>query len=146
MSSPATFVHREVVRFGDLDAMRHLNNVAFLRYFETARIDFLRTLAPDRNPAASDRSAFGLVLAECHIAYRSPVHFDEEVAIGCWVAEVRRSAFKLGFDMRVGERPAADGWGWLVGFDYSAQRSQPLSDELRDRLESARADSTVRSG
>ena len=31
---PAPFIHRERVRFGDLDAMRHLNNVVYLRYFE----------------------------------------------------------------------------------------------------------------
>src|SRR3712207_7518226 len=43
-SSDLRFVHEERVRFGDLDAMRHLNNVVFLRYFETARITFLRDL------------------------------------------------------------------------------------------------------
>jgi hypothetical protein len=32
---PPSYVHRERVRFGDLDAMRHLNNVVFLRYFES---------------------------------------------------------------------------------------------------------------
>ena len=41
-----TYVHRERVRFGDLDAMRHLNNVVFLRYFETARIAFMRDHVP----------------------------------------------------------------------------------------------------
>ena len=35
------FVHRERVRFGDLDAMRHVNNAVFLRYFESARISYL---------------------------------------------------------------------------------------------------------
>ena len=44
MSEP--FVHRERVRFGDLDANRHLNNVVYLRYFETARISFMRELWP----------------------------------------------------------------------------------------------------
>ena len=34
---PREHVHVERVRFGDLDAMRHLNNVVFLRYFESAR-------------------------------------------------------------------------------------------------------------
>ncbi len=34
------------VRFGDLDAMQHMNNVEFLRFFETARIDFITQLAP----------------------------------------------------------------------------------------------------
>ena len=32
---PWAYPHVERVRFGDLDAMRHLNNVVFLRYFET---------------------------------------------------------------------------------------------------------------
>jgi acyl-CoA thioester hydrolase len=132
------FVHRERVRFGDLDALRHLNNVVFLRYFETARIAYLRELAPGTDPAGF-LSGFGLIFAECHIAYRSPVQFDEVVDIRCGIGEVRRSAFQVTFDMRVGERAAADGWGWLVGFDYPAQRPQPLPGDLRARLEAERA-------
>jgi acyl-CoA thioester hydrolase len=130
------FVHREVVRFGDLDAMRHLNNVAFLRYFETARINFVRGLWPGRNPLdGGDES--GLILAECHINYRSPVFLDEEVAVGCWVGELRRSSFRIDFDMRVGERLAAEGYGWLVGFDFERQSARPLDGDLRARLEAA---------
>jgi acyl-CoA thioester hydrolase len=42
------------------------------------------------------------------------------------------------FDMQVGERLAADGYGWLVGFDYAAQRACPLPDDLQERLALAR--------
>ena len=129
------FVHVERVRFGDLDAMRHLNNVVFLRYFETARISYLRHLMPSHDPAHPESEGFGLIFAECHINYRSPVFLDEEVAVGCWVGELRRSSFRVDFDMRVDGRAAADGSGWLVGFDYAAQRSQPLPDDLRARLQ-----------
>lgn len=129
------FIHRERVRFGDLDAMRHLNNVVFLRYFETARIAYLRALAPEHDPSHPEADTFGLIFAECHIHYRSPVLFDEEVAVACSVGEVRRSAFRIDFTMRVGERLAAEGDGWLVGFDYPAQRAAPLPDGLRGRLE-----------
>ena len=31
----------------------------------------------------------------------------------------------------------ADGYGWLVGFDYEAQRSSPLPEPLREALEAA---------
>ena len=129
------FIHRERVRFGDLDAMRHLNNVVFLRYFETARIAYLRVLAPEHDPSHPEADTFGLIFAECHIAYRSPVYFDEEVAIGCRVGEVRRSAFRIDFTMHVGERLAAEGYGWLVGFDYEAQASARLPEGLRGRLD-----------
>lgn len=128
------FVHRERVRFGDLDAMRHLNNVVFLRYFETARIGYLRELVPAHDPAHPEDDDFGLIFAECHINYRSPVHFDEEVAVHCAVRAVRRSSFRVAFEMRVGERLAAEGYGVLVGFDYAAQRAMALPDALRGRL------------
>jgi len=129
------FVHTERVRFGDLDAMRHLNNVVFLRYFETARIAYIRNLMPAHDPAHPEQAKWGLIFAECHINYRSPVYFDEEVAVECSVGDVRRSAFQVLFSMRVADRVAAEGYGWLVGFDYEAERSCPLPDSFREVLQ-----------
>lgn len=140
------FTHHERVRFGDLDAMRHLNNVVFLRYFETARISYLRALAPEHDPSHPGADTFGLIFAECHITYRSPVQFDEEVAITCSVGEVRRSAFRIDFTMRVADRVAADGLGWLVGFDYDAQASARLPEGLRSRLEAEAAQQGSQAG
>ena len=133
------FVHRERVRFGDLDAMRHLNNVVFLRYFETARIAYLRDLIPGHSPARPESEPFGLIFAECHINYRAPVAFDEEVEVRCWIGEVRRSACEVRFEMHVGERLVAEGFGWLVGFDYATQRAARLPDGLREQLAAAAA-------
>ncbi|MEA2495091.1 MAG: acyl-CoA thioester hydrolase [Thermoleophilaceae bacterium] len=134
---PTTYTHVERVRFGDLDAMRHLNNVVFLRYFETARIAFIRELLPQHDPTNPEGESFGVIFAECHINYRTPVYFDEEVAVECSIGEVRRSAFQVKFVMRVGERVAADGYGWLVGFDYVAEKSFPLPDALKKVLQDA---------
>ena len=129
-----SFVHVERVRFGDLDANRHLNNVVFLRYFETARIRFLRELFPSHDPADPEGNDFGLIFAECRINYRAPVRFDELVRVHCTLEDVRRSSFRVPFRMVVGERLVAEGYGVLVGFDYTRQRAMPLPDALRDRL------------
>ena len=135
---PEPFIHRERVRFGDLDAMRHLNNVVFLRYFETARIAYLQGLWPGHSPADPEAGgSFGFIFAECHINYRSPVFYDEEVEVRCTVGEVRRSAFRVDFTMAVGDRVAAEGYGWLVGFDYAAQKAAQLPEELRNTLDAA---------
>jgi acyl-CoA thioester hydrolase len=134
---PSTFVHTERVRFGDLDANAHLNNVVYLRYFETARIAFIRELFPGHDPSAPDATRGGVIFAECHINYRSPVHFDEAVAVECSVGEIRRSAFQMRFQMTVKGRLVAEGYGWLVGFDYEAQSSARLPDPLREALEAA---------
>ena len=136
---PRQFVHLERVRFGDLDAMRHLNNVVYLRYFETARIAAMRELIPAHDPAHPEAGDFGMIFAECSIRYRSPVQFDEEVAIACSVGEVRRSAFEMRFSMTVGDRLAAEGEGWLVGYDYGAGEARALPESLRTTLVEAAA-------
>ena len=132
---PEPFIHTERVRFGDLDPLRHLNNVVFLRYFETARISYLHQLTGDYDPAGSEGGGFGFIFAECHINYRSPVYYDDEVQVHCGIGEIRRSAFQVTFEMTVDGRTVAEGYGWLVGFDYTARKSAQLPDGLREVLE-----------
>lgn len=129
------FSHVERVRFGDLDAMQHMNNVEFLRFFETARIEYLKTLFPDHRP--THREQFGFIFAECRIAYRSPAFYDERIRTEIRPGRVGRSSLHLDFEMRAegdDDRLVAEGHGVLVGYDYEAGRSRPLPDALRDRL------------
>ena len=135
-NAPAAFSIIERVRFGDLDAMQHLNNVEFLRYFESARIAYLQQLLPEHDPTVRDR--FGWILAECHIRYRSPGFFDEMLRIFIRPGELKRSSFELLFEIR-GEdddRLVAEGSGTMVGYDYSAATAEAIPDDIRERLES----------
>jgi len=127
------YTHVERVRFGDLDAMKHLNNVVFLRYFETARINYLNALMDTHDPVKRS-NGFGFIFASCHIDYRSPAHFDEDVAIRVRPAEIGTKSLKLEFEMAVGERVIAEGHGVLVGYDYEAGATRPLPDALKERL------------
>jgi acyl-CoA thioester hydrolase len=124
--------HVERVRFGDLDAMRHLNNVVFLRYFESARIAYIGELL-ERDPVHPE-GGFGLIFAQCHIDYRSPGHYDEEVAIRVRPAAVGGKSFRVDFEMRVGDRLLAEGHGVLVGYDYAAGTTVALPEALKTRL------------
>ena len=123
------------VRFGDLDAMQHMNNVEFLRFFETARIDYLMGILPEHNPGS--RRQFGFIFAECHIAYRSPAHFGEEIRTHIWPTALERSSIRVEFAMSSESdgRLLAEGYGVLVGYDYAAGESRPVPNELRQRLE-----------
>jgi acyl-CoA thioester hydrolase len=129
------WAHRHVdrVRFGDLDAMRHVNNVAFLTFFEDARIQYVRTLLGD-DPIT--RGTFGFIFAECHVNYRAPAFFDEEIRTSVRPADLRRSSVRIEFAMHaVGdERLLAEGYGVLVGYDYDAGRAAPLPEPVRAAL------------
>ena len=132
MSERFSYVER--VRFGDLDAMQHLNNVEFLRFFETARIAWIAEVLPGSAPTR--REDFGFIFAECHIAYRSPASFGEEIRTFVEPSEVRRSSVRLDFSMTAeGDgRLLAEGYGVLVGYDYAAGQAKPLPEAVRERL------------
>jgi acyl-CoA thioester hydrolase len=123
------------VRFGDLDAMQHMNNVEYLRFFETARIEYLISVVPEHEPGS--RSSVGFIFAECHIAYRSPAHFRDDIRTWVWPSLLKRSSVRLGFEMRRESdgRLMAEGYGVLVGYDYHAEKAQPVPAELRQKLE-----------
>ena len=131
-----SYVHHDNVRFGDLDAMRHLNNVAFLGFFESARIAYITELLPSHD-AAHPEGDFGLIFAECHIAYRAPAFYAEEIRTTVSPTTLRRSSFRLAFRMESGKdgRLLAEGWGALVGYDYVAGKPTPLPDKLTEALQ-----------
>ena len=69
------FSHADRVRYADVDTMRHLNNVAFVQFFEDARIAFMHSLFPEHDP--TDPDEFPVEFAELHLAYRAPAYFGE---------------------------------------------------------------------
>jgi acyl-CoA thioester hydrolase len=128
------FVHVDRVRYADVDTMRHLNNVAFVGFFESARVAFMQHVFPEHDP--TDPADFPVVLAEVHVAYRAPAYYGEEVHTHLRPSTLERSSFRAEFEMRSGvdERLLADGFGVYVGYDYVAERAQPLSERIVERL------------
>lgn len=127
------FSHVDKVRFGDLDAMRHVNNVAFLTFFEDARVEYLSQLS---GGDPTTRRGFGLIFAECRINYRAPAFFGEEIRTCVRPGAIARSSARLEFAMFAvrDERLLAEGYGIVVGYDYAAGRSMPLSDDFKAAL------------
>jgi len=126
------FRFADEVRFADLDAMGHLNNVSFLAFFESARVAYVLDAVPDHDPGQTDD--FGFMVVEVRITYRSPGHYGETIETALRPATVGRSSFRCDFEMRVGERVLADGHAVMVTYDHRAARSIPIPVALRERL------------
>jgi len=127
------YCHVDRIRFGDVDAMRHLNNVAALGFFEDARVQYLtRLIGSD----PTTRRGFGLIFAEMRVNYRAPAFYDEEIRTCVRPAEIARSSVRLAFEMHAvsDERLVAEGYGTVVGYDYAAGRAMPLPDSFRAAL------------
>jgi acyl-CoA thioester hydrolase len=130
------YVHEERIGVRDLDARGRLGSPGVQRVVEGARLGFLAQLAgvePGRG-APEPEHELGLILAESRVTYRAAVHEGDVVQVRCTVGDLRRSSFRIWFQMRVGDRLAAEGYGVLVGYDDGAGRATALRPDLAERL------------
>ena len=120
-----TFVHRETVRFRDLDSLGHMNNAVYATFLEQARIAFLES---------NGAHVGNMILARLEIDFRSPAELGESVEIAVTPTRVGTKSFDLEYVMRVGERVVAEAKTVLVAYDYAHARSVEIPDEWKERL------------
>ncbi len=132
------YTQLDEIRFADVDALGHLNNVAFLTFVESARVGYLASLLPGYDPTLAG-SELSVVVASAQINYRSPGSYGELVHTRLRPGALGRTSFRLQFEMAVGERPLADGDGVFVCYDTVARMPIPLPEALRARLSDAGA-------
>lgn len=124
------------VRFRDLDAMGHVNNAAYLTYFEIARTHLMTELGRcDAASAPEDVFPFILLWISCR--FLAPVSLGQGI-----VAHIRTSHIggkSFGFQYLLTDRdsghPVAAGESTQVCYDYAAGRTVPVPAGLRADLE-----------
>jgi acyl-CoA thioester hydrolase len=93
------YIHRVRVSYIDTDAAQVVHHATYLRYFEQARVEFLRANGWDYN-AWLKREGLGLPVAENTVKYRAPAYFDDQLDVHTWVAVARRSALIFQYEIR----------------------------------------------
>jgi acyl-CoA thioester hydrolase len=125
------FVHRETVRFSDLDPMGHVNNAVYLTWIENARIEFLRHVGAFDKP---DTERMTMILARVEVDFRAPLGFGEAVEIAVRTARFGTKSFDLEYELRAGDVVTAQAKTVLVAYDYENKESKEIPDEWRRRL------------
>jgi acyl-CoA thioester hydrolase len=120
-----SFVHRETVRFRDLDSLAHMNNAVYATFIEQARIAFL-------SPQGADVQ--NMILARLEIDFRSPVELGETVEIEVTPTRVGTKSFDLGYVLRAGDRVVAEAKTVLVAYDYELAQSVELPNDWKERF------------
>ncbi|WP_405019523.1 acyl-CoA thioesterase [Kitasatospora sp. NBC_00070] len=125
------------LRWSDMDAFGHVNNVVFLRYLEEARIDFMFTQA---GAAGAGEFAGGSVVARHEIDYKLPlVHRPEPVTIETWVTKIGGASLTVDYEIK---DIAEDGTETVyvrastvvVPYDLAAARPRRISPVEREFL------------
>jgi acyl-CoA thioester hydrolase len=125
------------VQWGDQDALGHVNNTVYLRWFESGRIALFDSLG---FVFGSPASGVYPVLASATVHFRRPITFPATVVIHSSVTRTGRTSLTMEHRVRVhGEQgDAADGTSVVVLFDPATSRPHPLPDGLVEAIRRAR--------
>ena len=128
------------LRWSDMDAYGHVNNVQFLRLVEDARVVAFAAAGSDEG---GDLVETGLLVARSEIEYVEPlVYRTAPVAIDLWVTAFAGASFDLQYEVRddpaePGGRPRiyARAESTLVLYDLANHRPRRMRPQERERLE-----------
>jgi acyl-CoA thioester hydrolase len=135
MTAPPVLVHTslQTVRWGDMDALRHVNNTLYFRFMEQARSEWLYAQG-DRGCDPGQDSV--IVHASCD--YLAPIVFPATVEVRMFLCDLGRASLGSTYEIWVGDRKCATGAAKLVWVDVASGRSSPLPARIAAPLRDAR--------
>jgi acyl-CoA thioester hydrolase len=121
------------LRWSDMDAYQHINNVVYLRYLEEARVDWMFRRAAESG--VEGFATFGTVVAKHEIEYRRPlVYRPEPVRVEVWVTGIATAKFTVAYEVRDDEAVYATASSVLVPFNIEGNHLRRLSQVEKDYL------------
>jgi acyl-CoA thioester hydrolase len=120
------------IRWGDMDAMGHVNNTIYFRYLEIARLEWLFRIGGPPDPQGT-----GPVIVNAFCNFLRQLEFPGDILAKHYVANPGRSSFDTYITLERTDRPGvihAEGGSKTVWTDFKAQKSVPLPDWVRALL------------
>jgi acyl-CoA thioester hydrolase len=125
--------YRCSIRWGDIDAFQHVNNVYYLEYLQEARVDMFWV-----HPARQGLTplAKGVVVARHEIDYLAPITWREEpILIEIWATKISASSFHLAYVLRDESTIFAKAKSVMVPYDLENQCPRRMDASERSALE-----------
>jgi acyl-CoA thioester hydrolase len=126
------YTTRVPIRWGDMDAMGHVNNTVYFRYMEQTRIEWLYACAQRLGVDAYDDEGPVIVNASC--TFHVPLTYPGEAEIRMFVGLAGKSSVESYYEISMGGRKHAEGAAKLVWIDLKTAKSAPLPAAFRDLL------------
>ena len=127
-------IARISIRYNDLDPYGHVNNAAYLEFFEEIRLAYWRALADligFDELEAGDVPGARYVIAETTVRYKAPIFLDDALHGAASIPTVGNRSYAMDFELRTGETfeeglVVAEGFAAHAFFD-------PRTDEVKPR-------------
>jgi len=118
-------------RFGDIDALGHINNVVPAGWFELARNTIIKMFNPEME---IKRETFPLVLVHSDYDFMGQLYFNHDVEIRTWVTKIGTKSFTVCHEARQQGRLCVKGSAVIVYYDFITESSVPIPEDKKQLL------------
>lgn len=118
-------------RFGETDALGHINNVSMACWFELARNDLQSFLFPD---AQTSIEHWCMIMAHSSYDFHAETHFGTEAQVRTTVEKIGNSSFTLKHELWQNGKKTVTGTAVIVHYNFKDHKSVPLPEEIKAKL------------
>ena len=121
------------IRWGDMDAMGHLNNTSYFRYLETIRIDWMYAIGCQPDPQGE-----GPVIVNAFCNFYKQLEYPGDVLVKMYVSDPGSTTFESWASL---ERVAQPGLVYAAGgattnwVAFPSQQANTMPDWIRTLVE-----------
>ncbi|PSW19896.1 acyl-CoA thioesterase [Photobacterium sanctipauli] len=121
------------VAWGEMDALNHVNNVVYFRYFETARLEYFSHIGMMEELA---RTQVGPVLSETSCRYKLPITYPDTLHVGSRVVEMQDDRIIMEYAIYSEKLGAISTIGTAKGvmFDFKKNRKAGVSESVKQHI------------
>ena len=124
-------IERIPIRWGDMDAMGHVNNTVYFRYMEQARISWFESLVP----RADAWGEIGIVIVNASCNFRRPINYPGTVEVKVFAGAPGGSSVPTFYELSVEQQLHADGAATVVFVDAQEQKPLRIPQSIREALQ-----------
>jgi acyl-CoA thioester hydrolase len=125
------------VRFAETDAQGIAHHAAYLVWFETARIEYLRRF--DGGYRGLRDQGVEATTSEVYVRYIRPVTFDDQLVVRARCSEIRGARFKYEYVVERDGEAVAEGWTGHACVDAKTLRPTRVPEWLVEAIRQAEA-------
>ena len=118
-------------RVSETDGVGHINNVFVPIWFEAGRREIFCIFSPNL-----DFVNWRLALVKVTVEYIDQLYLAENVEIRTGIEKIGNSSFTIKEEIYQTNRLCAKGEAIYVNYNFKEKKSEPISNEIRDKLQS----------
>jgi acyl-CoA thioester hydrolase len=121
------------VAWGEMDAFQHVNNVAYFRYFESARIRYSEILGL---LTFREQTGIGPILRSASCRYKLPLTYPDTISVGTKITGMEEDRFTMKYVVvsHKHQKIAAEGEGVIVMYNYHEGKKTAIPEAIRKKI------------